>query len=83
MQVVPGLTSVYRWEGRVLEDEELLLLVKTTAARLPDIRARIGSEHPYDTPEILALPVRDADTRYASWVRESVRPGDPAGPATD
>ncbi|NHA67482.1 divalent-cation tolerance protein CutA [Phycicoccus flavus] len=79
-QVVPGVTSVYVWDGAVQEDDEHLLLVKSTAARFGAIRERVGAEHPYDTPEVLAVPVTDSDTRYASWVRDTVRPEDTAGP---
>lgn len=75
VQVVPGVTSVYVWEGTVQEDDEHLLLVKSTADRLPTIRERVGAEHPYDTPEILALPVSDAPDRYSSWVRAAVQQG--------
>lgn len=82
VQVVPGVTSVYGWEGRVHEDAEHLLLAKSTAALFGPIRDRIGAEHPYDTPEVLAVPVSQADPRYASWVRETVHRGEPAGSAT-
>ena len=81
VQVVPGLTSVYLWDGAVQEDDEHLLLAKSTAERFEAIRERVVAEHPYDTPEVLAVPVVDADARYASWVRESVHPGAATGPA--
>ncbi|MBD3782967.1 MAG: divalent-cation tolerance protein CutA [Micrococcales bacterium] len=80
VQVVPGITSVYVWDGAVQEDEEHLLLVKSTAAHFTAIRELVRAEHPYDTPEVLAVPVADADTGYASWVRTTVR-GATAGPA--
>ncbi|WP_299444067.1 divalent-cation tolerance protein CutA [uncultured Phycicoccus sp.] len=82
VQVIPGVTSVYRWDGVVHEDAEHLLLAKSTAGRFAPIRERVGAEHPYDTPEVIAVPVSDAESRYASWVREAVRQGGPAGPAT-
>lgn len=82
VQVVPGVTSVYLWDGAVHEDPEQLLLIKSTTGRFAPIRDRISAEHPYDTPEVMAVPVSVAETRYASWVREAVRQGGPAGPAT-
>jgi uncharacterized protein involved in tolerance to divalent cations len=71
VQVVPGVSSVYRWEGGVEVAEEHLLLVKSTADRFGAIRERVRSVHPYDVPEVLAVPVVDIDEGYAAWVRES------------
>ncbi|HEX6918200.1 MAG TPA: divalent-cation tolerance protein CutA [Phycicoccus sp.] len=72
VQVVPGIRSWYRWEGRVTDDAEHLLLVKSTAGQVDAIGARVRAEHPYDTPEVLVVPVVGADSRYSSWLRESV-----------
>ena len=74
VQVVPAVTSVYRWEGAVETTEEHLLLVKTTAATFEAIRDRVRSEHPYDTPEVLAVPVVAIDARYATWADASIDP---------
>ncbi len=73
VQVVPAVRSYYRWEDRVEADDEHLLLVKSLAGLFAPIRDRIRSEHPYDTPEVLAVPVVHADDRYFSWLKESVR----------
>ncbi len=73
VQVVPGVRSFYRWEGEVAADDEHLLLVKSTAALFAAIRDRIHAEHPYDTPEVLAVPASAVDERYFSWLKESVR----------
>ena len=75
VQVLPGVTSVYRWDGAVETAAEHLLLVKTTAAAFEAIRERIGSEHPYDTPEVLALPVVAVAPGYAAWLSASVDAG--------
>ena len=80
VQVLPGVTSVYRWEGAVETADEHLLLVKTTAAAFDAIRARIGSEHPYETPEVLAVPVVAVAPGYAAWVSAAVDPRRDAGP---
>ena len=71
VQVLPGITSVYRWEGAVETAPEHLLLVKTTSERFEAIRMRVRSEHPYDTPEVIAVPVVAADPRYAAWLDAS------------
>ena len=79
VQVLPGITSTYVWQGEVEEEREHLLLVKSTAARFEAIRALIRSEHPYDTPEVLAVPVVAADPAYAAWVADTVDDLGPPG----
>ena len=66
--VVPGLTSIYRWEGKVCRDREVLLLVKTRRARLAALARRIRSLHPYTLPAIIALPVSGGSSAYLAWV---------------
>jgi len=73
--VIPGLTSVYRWEGELREDSEALVLFKTTVGVLADLRKRIMELHPYEVPEFLALPVSHGDPTYLRWVMGEV--GDP------
>lgn len=70
-QLVP-VTSTYRWQGAVETEPEVLVLAKTTAARFGAICARVGAEHPYDTPEILAVPVAAAAESYAAWLADAV-----------
>jgi periplasmic divalent cation tolerance protein len=72
VQVVPGVTSVYRWEGLVERSAELLLLAKTTDELFDRLAARVVELHSYDTPEVLAVPVTRASEGYAVWLRESV-----------
>ncbi len=81
VQIIPGVTSVYRWEGELESATEHLLLAKSTAAAFEGLRARVLDEHPYETPEILAVPVSQADGAYAAWLAASVT--DPAGLPTD
>lgn len=69
--IVPGLRSIYQWEGKVCDDAELLLLIKTQADRWEELRARIAALHPYTTPEIIALPVVAGHAPYLSWLAES------------
>lgn len=66
--VVPGLRSIYRWEGRVQEDAEALLLLKTTRARFEALRERVLALHPYQVPEVLALPVEAGSAAYLAWI---------------
>lgn len=66
-------TSVYRWEGEVVEEEEWTLVMKTTGERTEDVIARLEDQHPYDCPEILAFNVDESSEPYEQWVREEVR----------
>lgn len=70
--VIPGVTSIYWWQGEVQRDEELLVVFKTTAGTLPSLRERLVELHPYDVPEVLALPVPDGSEDYLDWVRQEV-----------
>lgn len=69
------IESVYRWEDEVKEDEEVLMLVKTTAEAYhnPEFKAFIIDRHSYDLPEIIGLPIEVGSTDYLAWLRENVR----------
>lgn len=69
---LPGAISVYRWEGSVHRDPEVLLIIKTTADRLANLTARIEALHPYDVPEVLAVPVAGGAERYLAWLGQTV-----------
>ena len=70
MQIVPSVYSVFNWEGRVQEQEECLLVIKSTEEAWPMLRDRLEQLHPYDTPEIVALEVKQGSFAYLNWVRE-------------
>ena len=74
VNVVPGLRSIYRWKGEVLQDDEVLMVLKTTAARYPRLEARLRELHPYDCPEVIALPIEAGHPPYVDWVMQSVQP---------
>ncbi len=67
---LPGLTSVYRWKGQVVEEPEALLIIKTLAGRLEELEVRVRSLHPYEVPEIIAIPVSAGSAPYLSWLAE-------------
>jgi periplasmic divalent cation tolerance protein len=71
-QIVPGLTSVYRWEGMLREEQEVLLLMKSTEQRWPELRDRLGELHPYDTPEIIATTLSHVSFEYMAWLKDAV-----------
>jgi periplasmic divalent cation tolerance protein len=69
---LPAVRSTYRWQGAVTRDSEELLLIKTTAARFDALKARLLELHPYELPELIAVPVRHGHETYLDWVRASV-----------
>ena len=71
VNVVPGLSSVYRWKGAVQADNEALLLVKTTRGRFEALKQAVLRHHPYELPEIIAVTVERGHAPYLDWVIES------------
>lgn len=69
---VAGVTSTYFWDGRLQEDAEILLIIKTTAARQAELAARLKALHPYELPELVVLPVAGGNEQYLQWVRSGV-----------
>lgn len=71
--LVPGVESIYRWQGKVEAATETMLLLKTDAGLLAQLEARLGALHSYDVPEFLAIPVDAGSERYLKWLRENLR----------
>lgn len=68
VNVVPGVESVYRWRGAVEQSDEVTLLIKTTRRHYPQLQQAIIAGHPYDLPEVIALPLADGHPAYLHWV---------------
>jgi periplasmic divalent cation tolerance protein len=85
VQVLPGAESIYRWNGAVESAAEILLILKTTRGRLDALQARLVALHPYEVPELVALPAVAGLPAYLHWVAESTRVDDArdASPALD
>ncbi len=73
VQVLPQITSVYRWQGGVEQSAETLLLIKTVRAAYPQLESAIKENHSYQTPEIIALPIEAGSNEYLSWLSASVK----------
>lgn len=71
--VVPGMTSIFRWEDEVQTEGEVLVVLKSTEAVFPALRDRLVDLHPYDVPEVLRLAVAGGSDAYLDWVRGEVR----------
>jgi periplasmic divalent cation tolerance protein len=72
VSILPGLTSVYAWKGKIESAEESLLLIKTRLANFSELERFIKQQHPYEVPEILAIPFQAGSSDYLAWLRESV-----------
>ena len=76
VNVLPGLRSVYRWQGAVERADEVLLLAKTVSGRLDALTARLTALHPYELPEVVAVEVAGGLAAYLDWVAEQTRAGE-------
>jgi len=66
--LLSGARSLYRWDGKLADESEVVVMLKTRAARLPALTAAFDDVHPYKVPEILALPVVAGSDKYLSWI---------------
>jgi len=72
--LVPAVKSIYRWLGRVQQADETLVVYKTSVARYPDLEAFLLRSHPYEVPEIIALPLSAGSAAYVRWVIDNSSP---------
>ena len=73
MNLVPAVESIFRWQGEVSSDSEVLAVFKTSAERYPDLERELRRHHPYDVPEVVALPVERGSGPYLEWVCAETR----------
>ncbi len=81
--VIPNVTSVFRWDGKVNVEEEVLLILKTSSAKGPALIARVAELHTYEVPEVLSLRVEDGFGPYLDWVGECTAPPAPSVESLD
>jgi periplasmic divalent cation tolerance protein len=73
VNVLPEVASTYRWQGKVERDREQLCIIKTTMSGFEVLRARVVALHPYEVPEVVALPIVAGHAPYLAWIAASVR----------
>ncbi|XP_004299709.1 PREDICTED: protein CutA 1, chloroplastic-like [Fragaria vesca subsp. vesca] len=73
VNIVPGIQSVYQWEGEVQTDSEELLIIKTRQSLFEALTEHVKSNHPYDVPEVIALPINAGSLNYLEWIKNSTR----------
>jgi periplasmic divalent cation tolerance protein len=69
VNIVSPIRSIYRWEGKVADEREWLLIMKTPAARFAEVEARVKALHSYQVPEVIAIPIQDGSEAYLRWIR--------------
>ena len=74
VNLMPGVTSIYRWEGNVQQDTEVLLMAKTQTHLMAQCIAEVTSLHPYSVPEVISVPMGMGHMDYLKWVKESTTP---------
>jgi periplasmic divalent cation tolerance protein len=72
VNVVPGVVSIYRWQGAVQKEQEFLLVIKTRVEAVEPLRAALVSLHPYEVPELVAWPITAGHEPYLRWIDDSV-----------
>tara|TARA_R110000787_G_scaffold151013_4_gene264926 strand:- start:1108 stop:1386 length:279 start_codon:yes stop_codon:yes gene_type:complete len=73
INIVPNITSVYRWQDNVVSETEVQLLIKSKLEYFALLNDRIKQLHPYDTPEVIALNIQQGDHQYLNWINESLK----------
>jgi periplasmic divalent cation tolerance protein len=73
VNIIPAIQSVYRWEGAIEHDEELLLLIKTSTTVWPLLEERILALHPYELPEIISVRIQDGNNNYLNWITNNLK----------
>ena len=72
VQILPEIESVYRWQGKIERQSEILLIAKTNAAKFAELEREVRALHSYETPEIVAVPLVAGSTPYLKWLADSV-----------
>lgn len=74
VQILPEMESVYRWEGQIERQSEILLIAKTTRGKFAELEREVRALHSYKTPEIVAVPIVTGSQPYLDWLNESLKP---------
>ena len=73
VNIIPNISSVYRWEGQIQSESEVLLLIKTTKDLEGEVYREVQAVHSYDTPELITLPITNGSETYLDWLNAAVR----------
>ncbi len=73
VNLIPGMTSIYHWQGKISQDQEVQLIIKSHRRHKEAIEQLLNSSHPYDTPELLTINVESGSNAYIQWIQDSVK----------
>ena len=73
VNILPGVQSIYYWAGQLCSDKEVMLMIKTTRAKYAELEVALLGMHPYELPELIAVPVETGSQKYLSWVEDSIK----------
>lgn len=74
VNLIPGLESHYRWQGKMEKAGETLMVIKTRSQLLPELEKLVVKEHPYDTPEFIAIEIKTGNAKYLAWLASETQP---------
>ncbi len=80
VSILPGVRSIYAWQGKICDERELVCLLKTRRALFPALCQRVLAIHPYQVPEVVALPIVEGNARYLEWLDNETSPSSPDHP---
>ncbi|TRY58452.1 hypothetical protein DNTS_002072 [Danionella cerebrum] len=72
VNIIPQITSVYEWKGKIEEDSEVLLMIKTRSSKIPDLAEYVRSNHPYEVAEVISFPIDQGNPPYLKWIGDVV-----------
>jgi len=83
VNIIPGIVSVYEWEGKIENDSELLLMIKTRTSRIPELTEFVKSKHPYDVCEVITTSIEQGNQPYLDWLGKIVPSSQPQHQISD
>jgi len=72
VNIIPGIKSVYEWQGKIEQDSELLLMIKTRSSRVDELSKYVRDNHPYDVAEVISIPIEGGNPPYLKWIADVV-----------
>ncbi|XP_073417432.1 protein CutA isoform X6 [Dendrobates tinctorius] len=72
VNIIPQITSIYEWKGKIEEDSEILLMIKTRSSKVPAVTDYVRSVHPYEVCEVISVPIEQGNPPYLSWITDNV-----------
>lgn len=72
VNIVPKIISIYEWEEEIVEDDEVLMIIKTKTSRIDELTQYVKSNHPYKVCEVISMPIENGNSKYLKWITETV-----------